>query len=308
MRNTKANADPIERAAQDTRPGRRPAVMPRIGRGLAIAVLVAGAVLALGRSATAQRGAAREPNQDREANQRPGEHSPAGQHESDAAQTEHALQLFREAADHYRAGRFAVAVALLRESYQLSPQTETLYNIARALEGMGQLEEAAETYQRYLDEAPDTDIAGAVRRRLTTLRRLHAQTNRDEEPEPLPDLPPPPPTPESDGGLSPVPFVLAGIGVAGLVAAGVLTALAVGEHDASQEVGISHQLTVERFDRAETLALGGNIAFAVGGSFLLAGMVGFLIDVMSRPSTEEEAPQAVTFQLGPAGGALRVRF
>ena len=58
------------------------------------------------------------------------------------AQEPEAAELFRESAEAYRAGEFARAVELLEQAYAIEPAPVLQYNLARALEGMGDLDGA----------------------------------------------------------------------------------------------------------------------------------------------------------------------
>src|SRR6266540_4033861 len=71
-----------------------------------------------------------------------------------------ALQLFDESATHYKNGEFEKAAELLREAYGLFPEPILLYNLARALESMGDLPGAIENYERYLTEEAQIDDRG----------------------------------------------------------------------------------------------------------------------------------------------------
>src|SRR5688500_3941422 len=66
-----------------------------------------------------------------------------------------AVVLFEESERAYNAGEFAEAATLLRRAYELHPDPTLLFNLARALEGMGDLDGAIETYERYLAEGRD---------------------------------------------------------------------------------------------------------------------------------------------------------
>src|SRR5262245_35384060 len=77
-----------------------------------------------------------------------------------------AIELFRKSEVEYKAGRFAEAAALLKEAYAIYPEPTLLYNLARALEGLGDLEGAVAAYDRYLGESREVADAAAIRRRL----------------------------------------------------------------------------------------------------------------------------------------------
>src|SRR5689334_14972253 len=93
-----------------------------------------------------------------------------------------AIALFEESQTAYNAGELERAVALLREAHDLFPEPILLYNLGRALEGLGQMAEAADAYEQYLEQATDVDDRAAIERRVETLRR-NAEP-REEEPPP----------------------------------------------------------------------------------------------------------------------------
>ncbi|MAQ15131.1 MAG: hypothetical protein CMN30_10115 [Sandaracinus sp.] len=224
------------------------------------------------------------------------------------AQEPEAAELFRESAEAYRAGEFARAVELLEQAYAIEPAPVLQYNLARALEGMGDLDGAIAAYERYLEAEPDTRDRGAIEARLVTLRQqradrdaLEEERRRATEPvvvaEPEPVAPPPP-----ERSPSVVPWVLVGVGVA-TAGAGVVTGvLSASAHD--DAVGApNHAEAVDAVDREERLALITNVLFATGGAIALAGLVWGLIDLLG--SGDEGS---VALRVGPGGFTLRGAF
>jgi tetratricopeptide (TPR) repeat protein len=198
-----------------------------------------------------------------------------------------AVALLNQSAEHYREGRFTEAAELLREAYEIEPEPVLLYNLARALEGLGDLDGAVEAYEGYLEGEPEANDRGAIEARLETLRRQIEALERVEEPEPEPDPDPEPEGPilddrgaeqEPSGGVSPAPWIVAGVGGAGLIAGAVLGVLAQLRHDDA----IVAQIQTERVAlaaEADDLALGANIGFAAGGGILLVGLVWGIIEL-----------------------------
>src|SRR5687767_9910106 len=82
-----------------------------------------------------------------------------------------AADLFKKSVDAYRRGAFKEAIDLLNEAYALDPQPVLLYNLARAHEGLGDLDLAISTYEKYLQQEPNAPDKGAIEQRLVTLRR-----------------------------------------------------------------------------------------------------------------------------------------
>jgi tetratricopeptide (TPR) repeat protein len=211
-----------------------------------------------------------------------------------------ALQLFEESVSLYQQGRFADAVVLLRRAYAMHEEPVLLYNLARALEGEGNYEDAVDAYGRYLETAGEIPDRGAIERKIDTLResleRQHAAGA--ERRAALRET-----QPRSGRGPSPLPWIVAGLGAAGVGAGAVLGLLAQSAHDDAVEA-TSQAMTRQEQDRAEGLALGANIAFVVGGLLLAGGLVWAVLD-LGGGSDEEEA---VRLTLGPGGAALGGSF
>jgi tetratricopeptide (TPR) repeat protein len=227
-----------------------------------------------------------------------------------AEERELASALFRESAEAYQAGNFELSVTLLRRAYELDPVPVLQYNLARALEGMGDTEGAIETYERYLELDPDAEDRPVVEERLEALRadqeRAQEATDAeaeeflagsDDTEEELPEGPMPPPR-----TVSPAPWIIAGVGVllaGSAIATGVM---ANGRHDDALATDV-HADRVRLADEADSLALVTNINLTLGGVFLLAGGIWGLVDVM-----QVRSESALTLRIGPGQLALRGRF
>ena len=213
---------------------------------------------------------------------------------------ERAMELFEQSAEAYRAGSFEEAAGLLREAYALEPAPVLQYNLARALEGLGDLEGSVTAYETFLEAEPDTDDRGAIEARLRTLRRriderrgLQAVARVSE------------PAPASTGReLDPVPWIVAGAGLCGLLA-GVGVAIAAVEQNGAADDEPVHERAVALRSEAEDLALAANVTFAVAGTVALAGAVWGTIALVSEPGTEGTQVSLVPT---PTGLSVRGRF
>ncbi len=88
-----------------------------------------------------------------------------------------ARELFGKGKAAYSVGNYEDAIRDWRQAYALDPKPLILFNIAQALERLGKLQEAVQSYQTYLDRAPaDTDTYSEVTAKLATLRQRLANT------------------------------------------------------------------------------------------------------------------------------------
>lgn len=195
--------------------------------------------------------------------------------------TEHAtraraLELFRASDAKYKTGQFEEAARLLRASYDLYPEPLILYNLGRALEGMGDFAGAVDQYERYLATATDIPDRGAIERRIETLRAQLA-TDRATEPATPTSVPITGTTPTSSdevarGGRRWLPWVIAGSGAVIVGVGGVLGVMSDSRHDDAVNEPI--QAEAEKLqDQAKTLATTANVMFAIGGAVTIGGVV-----------------------------------
>jgi tetratricopeptide (TPR) repeat protein len=83
---------------------------------------------------------------------------------------EQARSDFERGAALYRAGDFRAALAAFEAAQARAPTPQTLFNIARCQERLGQLADAADSYSAYLAAAPDAPDRTAVSARIDELR------------------------------------------------------------------------------------------------------------------------------------------
>jgi tetratricopeptide (TPR) repeat protein len=217
-----------------------------------------------------------------------------GPREGAGANAEKARELARESADAYRHGDFARAIARLREAYALDPQPVLLYNEARAHEGLGETDAAIASYEQYLHDEPAARDRGSIEQRLVTLRRQRDERAALErartEPSPAaaPPVAPPPPQPpptSRDEGASvhgPMPWVVGGIGVAGIGAGAVFGMLALSRKDDAVGSPVQRD-AIDLKNDATNLATVSTVSFIVGGVLAAVGVGWWLVE--SRASS-----------------------
>lgn len=201
--------------------------------------------------------------------------SASAQPATDDATRARALELFRASDAKYKTGQFEDAAQLLRASYDLYPEPLILYNLGRALEGMGDFAGAVEQYERYLATATDIPDRGAIERRITTLRAQLATDHTTEAATPT-SVPITDTTPSDDvapaRGRRWLPWVIAGSGAVIVGVGGVLGVMSDSRHDDAVNEPI--QAEAEKLqDRAETLATAANVMFVIGGAATIGGVV-----------------------------------
>lgn len=219
------------------------------------------------------------------------------------AQSSDAEKLFAESADAYREGRFDKAIELLEKAYALSKEPVLLFNLAKAQEGRGDIPGAILSYEKYLSEAAMISDRGAIEKRVETLKaqladksalekRAEEERRRREKAE------------QEKPSPSPIPWVLAGVGAAGIAVGGALAAV-VKSKEADAQAEPVQQNAIELRDDAERMAIGVNVAFAVGGTLLAAGVTWGIIDVVL--TGQASGPQ-VSLELTPGALGMRVVF
>ena len=219
------------------------------------------------------------------------------------AEPSEAEQLFAESAGAYREGEFDRAIDLLQQAYALSNEPVLLFNLAKAQEGKGDIPAAIASYEKYLSAAAMISDRGAIEKRVETLRgqladksalekraeedRLRAERAEREKPSP-----------------TPIPWVLAGFGAAGIALGGALAAV-VNSKEADAQAEPVQLTAAELRDEAERFAIGVNVAFAVGATLLAGGVTWGIVDVAMK--TDPGTPTASLY-LQPSGVALRGSF
>ena len=149
------------------------------------------------------------------------------------------VELYEQSVDEYRAGRFAHAVELLREAYRTYPHANLLYNLARAHEGAGDLEEAIAAYRAFLQASAEADDRPAIERRIDTLEYQIAERDEliEDHQKTMEALERAAHVRTADqGSAGPLPWLLGGAGLAAIATGTSLTALSMNDDDRATEI------------------------------------------------------------------------
>lgn len=227
-----------------------------------------------------------------------------------AGDRDRAIELFRESDAHYKRGEFERAAALLREAYAVHPEPTLLYNLARALEGLGDFIGAIDQYERYLSAAQEIPDRGAIERRIATLRAHVARVAAGEDDGAAPTPPPasdvrtealrapfagPAPS-RAEGGSRRAPWMIAGGGGVVLGGGALLGYLSQRRYDAAVAEPVQAE-AVRLHDQARRLATGANVALVVGGVVAVGGVTWALL--ARRRSSSRLEPGSARLDLGP---------
>ncbi len=79
---------------------------------------------------------------------------------------------------HFRAGRYADAIAEFNKAYRVAPNPVLVFNMARAFEELKDFASATRFYKRYLEMAPDAQDRPVVEESIRTLELLAARQEK----------------------------------------------------------------------------------------------------------------------------------
>lgn len=224
--------------------------------------------------------------------------------QSVSPEEEEALDLFMEAERAYEAGHVTEAIDLLRRARSLHAAPVLLFNLARAYETDGRLEDALDAYRRYLEEEPEATDRGAIETRITAIEsqlvenaRLAEERRRAEERAAQ--------RRDEASGPSALPWVIAGVGVLTVGAGTIFGLLAEGARDDAVADPV-HADALATFARGEDFALTANVLFAIGGALAAAGVIWGVIDLSISGDRGDEA--SARLEIGPASLRLHCSF
>jgi tetratricopeptide (TPR) repeat protein len=89
-------------------------------------------------------------------------------------------RLVKDAERAYQGGKYLEAVAMLKQAYESQPDPRLLYNIAKAEDQAGNLKEALDYYQRYVNSSEGTDPK-LLKRSSQAMDRVRSLLAKDDE-------------------------------------------------------------------------------------------------------------------------------
>jgi tetratricopeptide (TPR) repeat protein len=208
-----------------------------------------------------------------------------------------AADLYQQSIDSYRKGDFKTTIVQLKEAYALDPQPVLVYNLARAYEGVGDTDAAIDAYSHYLELDPKAPDRGAIEQRIATLRRerderiaLQKQSDADRRAaqeqaaraareKKASDAQPA----QKPHRRSAWPYVVGGVGLAGIAAGGVVGLMAVSEHTTARDDRVQQTASDDQ-KKAQTYATVSTVAFIGGGVLLAVGATWWILDTDTKPS------------------------
>lgn len=220
-------------------------------------------------------------------------------------ETKSAIGLFEEATSLYEQGRFREAIDVLLRVQALNPDPILHYNLARAYEGVGELDKAIVSYRAYLAEAQQATDRPAVAERIRTIERQmeeaknlkhkrgQAEQRARQEAEKLVEAR------KRQAKPSAVPWIVAGVGGAGLLAGAGFGLLARSQHAEATDEPV-HQTALDKQAGAERSATVANVAVAAGGIVGAVGVVWGVLDLRRANALHTQ------YHLSLSGDGLRL--
>lgn len=216
-----------------------------------------------------------------------------------------------QAVEHYEAQRYEQAISSFQRAYEMRAQPELVYNIARIYERSLELQQAVDTYERFLS-LPNTtaDLRSRAANSLALIRaeiaaRERAERAGQENTTPgggtgtgqgiseqdtgeQPEIPPE----ERASAVVITGWALVGVGAAALVAGIAMGGLTLAEETATEEAGNLADQELH-LDRGESFALSADVLFGGGGALAVAGIALLIVHaVRSRSDASEDGTES----------------
>jgi tetratricopeptide (TPR) repeat protein len=184
-----------------------------------------------------------------------------------------AAAFYTAARKEFTSGRFDGSVALLRLAYACDRNPVYLWNVARAYEEAHRPREALSAWEEFLAVAPGEKEQSLAKSRIAALEASLVPP-KGAEPERKPAPPAAPPTKRA----ARAPWSIAGVGLAEVITAIVLGAIAQAKHhSAVSDPSDDRALALQR--QAQTFATAANLSFVIGGVTAGAGVTWGAVDL-----------------------------
>jgi tetratricopeptide (TPR) repeat protein len=186
-----------------------------------------------------------------------------------------ALALFEQSERAYDQGKFSEAIQLLDQAWALKKEPVLLYNMGRAYEGAGDQSKAADKYEEFLRLSPDAPDRGALQKRIANLRRdvaeraALAKQAREREAADKQR--------EQERGAGVVPWIVSGVGVAG-VGTGVVFGILSSKKHSDAVDDPTYAGADSKQSSAKTFATVANVCLIAGAVLIVGGVVWALLD------------------------------
>jgi tetratricopeptide (TPR) repeat protein len=244
----------------------------------------------------------------------PGEGASSAQEEVD--------QLHTEGLVLYRAGKHRPALAKFEEAYRKFPDPTILFNVAKCLEALGEVDRAIATYRSVSNQpGADADLVNRAKTRMEVLEnaKLRSRTEPIADEAPLPPAVAPEEKPaaavstEVGGSWMTVgKWTFLGVGAAAAIAGGVLFGLGHGQHAEVQEAidttGPSGIASLTQAEAQSLLSAGTekkNLGYGLMGAGTASVVVSALLFVFDGG---EDTTVGIAATADGAGAIVRGRF
>jgi tetratricopeptide (TPR) repeat protein len=238
-------------------------------------------------------------------------------------QIRRARALFARGIRLYDRHRYTQALRVFTRAYQLAPAPPIVFNIAQCHQALGADERALESYELYLQVAPDAPNRAAVEQKIRQLRAHIAAEQRarerqiarevSREQREIADDEQVRAEEEDEGGggsVSLVTWITLGTGVVATGVGALFHLDAVAQQDALDDPQLECSRAIARcLDIVETgdrSAMLRTILLSAGGAILVSGVVMMILDL---GSDDDDASDELTLRpvIGPAEARLEVR-
>jgi tetratricopeptide (TPR) repeat protein len=204
-----------------------------------------------------------------------------------------ARELYALGKKHFAASEYERAEASFSEGYALSHRSGFLWNMAQCARLRGEPKRALGLYRRYLKESPNDGERGEASKWVATLEAelgeanesAKASADRSSPASSSPSRLPEDAAQDDRSSDKTIPYVLGGIGIAGLAVGSVVGVMALSKKstvDDECEGAACSSAGKDAADSGRSLAMVSNVGFGVG----VAGLTAAVVMLVTKPKTE----------------------